>query len=140
MAAPMIPFLNDAELESILEAAAGAGAAGASYILLRLPLELKELFAEWLDAHAPGKARHVLNMVRESRGGRLYDSDFSTRMPRHRRLRRHAGQALPTGLPAPRPEPGQGRAPAPGHDPFPPPRRRAVEVALKSVAQVPRPW
>ena len=80
MAAPMIPFLNDAELESILEAAAGAGAAGATYIFLRLPLELKDLFSEWLEAHAPGKARHVLNMVRESRGGRLYSSDFSTRM------------------------------------------------------------
>ena len=80
MAAPMIPFLNDAELESILEAAAEAGAGAASYILLRLPLELKELFSEWLQAHAPGKARHVLNLVRESRGGKLYHSDFSTRM------------------------------------------------------------
>ena len=80
MAAPMIPFLNDAELESILEAAAEAGATGATYIFLRLPLELKELFSEWLRVHAPGKARHVLNMVRESRGGRLYSSDFSTRM------------------------------------------------------------
>jgi DNA repair photolyase len=80
MAAPMIPFLNDAELESILEAAALAGATSATYIFLRLPRELKELFSEWLEAHAPGKARHVLNMVRESRGGRLYSSDFSTRM------------------------------------------------------------
>ena len=80
MAAPMIPFLNDAELESILEAAALSGAGSATYIFLRLPLELKELFSEWLEAHAPGKARHVLNMVRESRGGRLYSSDFSTRM------------------------------------------------------------
>ena len=71
MAAPMIPFLNDAELESILEAAADSGAAGASYILLRLPLELKGLFTDWLQAHAPGKAKRVLNMVRESRNGML---------------------------------------------------------------------
>ena len=80
MAAPMIPFLNDAELERILEAAAGAGAAGANYILLRLPLELKGLFTEWLETHAPGKASHVLNQLRESRDGMLYVSDFATRM------------------------------------------------------------
>ena len=67
-------------MESILEAAAQAGAGAATYIFLRLPLELKELFSEWLRVHAPGKARHVLNMVRESRGGRLYSSDFTTRM------------------------------------------------------------
>ena len=71
MAAPMIPFLNDAELERILEAAAGAGAVGANYILLRLPLELKGLFTEWLETHAPGKASHVLNRLRESRDGML---------------------------------------------------------------------
>jgi len=80
MAAPMIPFLNDAELEGILEAAADAGATGASYILLRLPLELKELFAEWLQAHAPGKADRVLNQMRRCRKGMLYVSDFSSRM------------------------------------------------------------
>ncbi len=80
MAAPMIPCLNDAELERILEAAAGAGAVGANYILLRLPLELKGLFTEWLETHAPGKARHVLNQLRESRDGTLYVSDFATRM------------------------------------------------------------
>lgn len=80
MSAPMIPFLNDWEMERILAAAAEAGARNAGYVLLRLPLELKELFTEWLEAHAPGKARHVLNQLRESRNGQLYVSDFKTRM------------------------------------------------------------
>ena len=80
MAAPMIPVLNDAELERILEAAAEAGAVGAGYILLRLPLELKELFTEWLRTHVPDMADHVLNQVRETRGGGLYDAEFKTRM------------------------------------------------------------
>jgi DNA repair photolyase len=80
MTAPMIPFLNDAEMESILEAAVAKGATGAGYTLLRLPLELKELFEEWLATHAPGKANHVLNQLRESRGGKLYTAEFGTRM------------------------------------------------------------
>lgn len=79
-AAPMIPFLNDAELEAILEAGAKAGAASASYILLRLSLELKELFAQWLDAHAPGKKKHVLSLLRQNRGGELNDTTFGKRM------------------------------------------------------------
>jgi DNA repair photolyase len=69
MASPMIPALNDAELEAIMEAGARAGATAASTILVRLPLELKELFADWLAAHAPDKADHVLNLIRQSRGG-----------------------------------------------------------------------
>jgi len=80
MAAPMIPALNDCELECILEAAASAGASEASYILLRLPLEIKALFADWLQTHVPGKAKHVLNLVRETRGGKLYESGFGKRM------------------------------------------------------------
>ena len=80
MASPMIPALNDAELEAILEAGAAAGAMAASTILVRLPLELKELFTEWLEVHAPEKAEHVLSLIRQSRGGALYDSRFTTRM------------------------------------------------------------
>ena len=80
MAAPMIPALNDCELERILEAAASAGAGEAGYILLRLPLEIKALFADWLQGHFPGKAKHVLSLVRETRGGKLYQSGFGTRM------------------------------------------------------------
>jgi DNA repair photolyase len=80
MAAPMIPFLNDWELERILEAAAEAGTPEAGYVLLRLPLELKDLFGQWLAAHAPGKAKHVLNQLRETRGGALYVAEFGERM------------------------------------------------------------
>ncbi len=80
MAAPMIPALNDMELERILEAASSAGASEAGYILVRLPLEIKALFADWLQSHFPDKAKHVLSLVRESRGGKLYQSGFGTRM------------------------------------------------------------
>jgi DNA repair photolyase len=80
MVAPMIPGLNDVELEAILAAAADAGAVSASYVLLRLPLEIAALFTEWLKAHAPGRAARVMSLVRETRGGKLYDSTFGVRM------------------------------------------------------------
>ncbi|MEE9140536.1 MAG: PA0069 family radical SAM protein, partial [Alphaproteobacteria bacterium] len=80
MAAPMIPGLNDHELERILERAAEAGAAAAGYLLLRLPFEIKDLFREWLEAHVPAKAPRVLALVREVRGGRLNDPRFGARM------------------------------------------------------------
>jgi DNA repair photolyase len=80
MAAPIIPGLNDHEIERILEAAAEAGASAASYILLRLPFEIKDLFREWLEAHVPGKSARVLHLIREARGGRLNDPAFGTRM------------------------------------------------------------
>lgn len=80
MTAPLIPFVNDHELERILESAANAGASGASYVLLRLPLELKELFAEWLEAHFPDRAARVLGRMRDCRDGQLYVADWRTRM------------------------------------------------------------
>lgn len=80
LAAPMIPGLTDHELEGILAAAAEAGANGASYVLLRLPHEIKDLFQGWLQQHHPGKAQRVLQQVRDMRGGQLYQSDFGTRM------------------------------------------------------------
>jgi DNA repair photolyase len=80
LAAPMIPALNDSELEAILETAHGIGARVAGYTMLRLPLELKALFKEWLQAHFPDKAQHVLSLVAQSHGGRLYDSAWGTRM------------------------------------------------------------
>ncbi|MSO69783.1 MAG: PA0069 family radical SAM protein [Alphaproteobacteria bacterium] len=80
MVAPCIPGLTDAEMETILEAAHAAGAREAAYIALRLPLEIKDLFEEWMHTHAPGRAKHVLNLVREMRGGGLYQSEFGTRM------------------------------------------------------------
>jgi DNA repair photolyase len=80
MVAPVIPALNDHELEAILIRARQAGAVHASYILLRLPLELKELFGEWLSTHRPDRKQRILNRIREMRGGELYDSRFGSRM------------------------------------------------------------
>jgi DNA repair photolyase len=76
MAAPMIPALNDHELERILEAAAEHGAGSAGYVLLRLPHEVAPLFVEWLEAHYPERAEHVLSLLRQLHGGELYDSRF----------------------------------------------------------------
>jgi DNA repair photolyase len=79
MAAPVIPFLTDAELEKILEAAHQHGARSAGYTLLRLPYELKDLFKDWLSTHYPLKAEHVMNRMREMRGGRENDPEFGSR-------------------------------------------------------------
>lgn len=78
--APVIPVITDAELETLLQQAVGAGARSAGYVLLRLPLELEELFAEWLHAHHPGKAAHVLSLLEQLRDGKLNDSTFGQRM------------------------------------------------------------
>ena len=80
MVAPIIPALNDSEIEDILAAVADAGASTAGYVLLRLPLEVKGLFEDWLATHAPLKARHVMSLVRETRGGRDYDASWGQRM------------------------------------------------------------
>ncbi len=80
MVAPIIPALTDAEIESILEAAKDAGAEETGYILLRLPLEVKDLFAEWLAAHYPDRAAKVLSLVRDTRAGELNDATFGRRM------------------------------------------------------------
>jgi DNA repair photolyase len=80
LSAPMIPALNDSEMEDILAAAKDAGAVTAGYTMLRLPLELKALFKEWLETHVPGKASHVLSLVAQSHGGKLYDSAWGKRM------------------------------------------------------------
>ncbi|MGF1477480.1 MAG: PA0069 family radical SAM protein [Geminicoccaceae bacterium] len=77
--APIIPGLTDPEIESILAAAAEAGADHANHILLRLPFEVKDLFADWLSVHYPDRASHVLSLVRQTRGGRLNDSRFHER-------------------------------------------------------------
>jgi DNA repair photolyase len=76
----MIPAINDVELERILEAAAGAGARYASYVLLRLPLEVRDLFVQWLQAHYPLRANHVMHRVQDMRGGKDYEARFATRM------------------------------------------------------------
>ncbi len=78
--APVIPGLNDHELEAVLEAAKAAGADGAHYTVLRLPLEIKDLFREWLDSDHPDRARKVMSLVRQMRGGKDYDPEWSKRM------------------------------------------------------------
>ncbi len=79
LAAPMIPGLNDAEMERILEAAARAGARSAGYVLLRLPHELRQMFEAWLQEHVPDRASHVLSLIRQTRGGQLNDARFGHR-------------------------------------------------------------
>jgi DNA repair photolyase len=78
--APVIPALNDSDMEDILMAARDAGARSASYILLRLPLEVRDLFFDWLQLHYPLRADHVISLLRQSRGGTDYDSRFGHRM------------------------------------------------------------
>jgi DNA repair photolyase len=80
MVAPIIPAINDADIERILDAAAMAGVKGAGYVLLRLPLEVRDLFAEWLETHYPDRAEHVMKLIRDMRGGKDYDSTFGKRM------------------------------------------------------------
>lgn len=78
--APVIPFITEPDLERILVAAADAGAVSASYIVLRLPWEVNPLFQQWLQAHFPDRAQRVLNRIRDMRGGKEYDADFTKRM------------------------------------------------------------
>ncbi|WFS01411.1 PA0069 family radical SAM protein [Rhizobium tumorigenes] len=80
MLAPMIPALNDHELEKILDSAKAAGALEAGYVMLRLPLEVSPLFRDWLLQNYPDRYRHVMSLVREMRGGKDYDADFGKRM------------------------------------------------------------
>ena len=80
MVAPVIPALNDAEIERILDAAAAVGVREAGYVLLRLPLEVRDLFREWLMANFPDRYRHVFKLIRETRGGKDYDSSWNARM------------------------------------------------------------
>jgi DNA repair photolyase len=80
MVAPIIPALNDSEIERILDAAAMAGVKAAGFVLLRLPLEVRDLFKEWLLANYPDRYRHVLKLIRDTRGGKDYDSRFGSRM------------------------------------------------------------
>ncbi|NLA69190.1 MAG: PA0069 family radical SAM protein [Gammaproteobacteria bacterium] len=109
MVAPVIPAITDGELEAILAAAREAGAADASYVLLRLPHELKEIWREWLAQHYPDRASHVMSLVAQMRGGRDYDSAFGTRMKgegpfaqllaaRFERARRRLGFSRPGAL------------------------------------------
>jgi DNA repair photolyase len=78
--APVIPFINEPEIEAIIDAAADAGAKNAHYTVVRLPWEVSPLFEEWLRAHFPDRAQRVMNRIREMRGGKNYDAEFGRRM------------------------------------------------------------
>ncbi len=80
MVAPVIPGLNDQEMERILESARAAGAREAGYVILRLPLEVSPIFKDWLLRHYPDRYRHVLSLVRSMRGGKDYDAEWGKRM------------------------------------------------------------
>jgi DNA repair photolyase len=80
MVAPVIPAINDSEIERILDTAAALGVKGAGYVLLRLPLEVRDLFKEWLMVNFPDRYRHVFKLIRETRGGKNYDSSWGKRM------------------------------------------------------------
>jgi len=80
MAAPMIPMINDMELETILKSSKEAGALHASYVFIRLPHEVKDLFKEWLATHFPERAEHVMSLIKQMRGGKEYDATFGKRM------------------------------------------------------------
>jgi DNA repair photolyase len=80
MVAPVIPAINDSEIERILDTAAALGVRGAGYVLLRLPLEVRDLFKEWLMSNFPDRYRHVFKLIRETRGGKDYDSTWGKRM------------------------------------------------------------
>jgi DNA repair photolyase len=80
LVAPVIPAINDTEIERILDAIAATGVRNAGYVLLRLPLEVRDLFREWLLANFPDRHRHVFKLIRDMRGGKDYDSAFGTRM------------------------------------------------------------
>ena len=113
LVAPLIPVLTDSELETVLMRSREAGASTAGYVLLRLPLEVKALFREWLAEQEPTKAEHVMQRIRDSRGGKDYDAEFGTRMlgtgifaeliaqrfrVAHKRLEYGEGQPLETRL------------------------------------------
>lgn len=80
MVAPIIPMINDMEMEKILQTVSEAGALYASYVLIRLPHEVKDLFKEWLNQHFPDRAKHVMSIIKDMRGGKEYDATFGKRM------------------------------------------------------------
>jgi DNA repair photolyase len=80
MVAPVIPALNEPEIERILEAAAAVGVREAGYVLLRLPLEVRDIFKEFLEREYPDRAKHVISLIRSMRGGRDYDPEWGKRM------------------------------------------------------------
>ena len=127
MAAPLIPAINDSEIEAILARAQAAGAREAGYVLLRLPLEVRDIFVEWLHAHYPDKLKHVLSLMRSAREGKLYDPRFGARMTGSGHYawmigRRFAAAAARLGL--------AGTHIPLRHDLFRPPARKGEQLRL----------
>lgn len=83
LVAPIIPALNECDVEAIIEQAAANGASSIGYTCIRLPHELKQLFREWLDRHYPARAAHIMSLIQQMNGGKDYDSNFDTRMRGH---------------------------------------------------------
>jgi DNA repair photolyase len=79
MTAPIVPAINDSEIERLLDAGAAAGATEAGFVMLRMPLEIKDLFREWLREHFPDKEKHVISLIRDIHGGKDYDSTWGIR-------------------------------------------------------------
>jgi DNA repair photolyase len=80
MVAPVIPAINDRQVPAILKAAADAGATSAGYVLVRLPYQIKDLFEDWLARHMPQRQKRVQRLIRQARGGKLYEAEWGTRM------------------------------------------------------------
>jgi DNA repair photolyase len=80
MAAPVIPAINEHEIDALLAAAHAAGAREAGYVMLRLPLEVQDIFGEWLLENAPARYRRVMSLMRSMREGKIYESNWGTRM------------------------------------------------------------
>ena len=137
MVAPIIPGLTDMEMERILERAAAAGVKSAGYVLLRLPLEIGDLFTEWLQANCPDRAKRVLSLMRSTRGGKLYDAKWGERMTGRRALCLDDRAAIRARRRAARAQQELGRAAhRPVHAAFPP--RPATPAVLAVFPQAAR--
>ena len=134
MVAPIIPALNDSEIESLLEGAHDAGATGASYVLLRLPHELREIFPAWLREHVPERAEHILSLLRQMHGGDLYDARFGVRGRGQGPLADMLAAPIQAGAEKIRPRP-QGKALPTAHRPLLRARRprQPTQFALRTI-------
>ena len=121
MVAPIVPAINDSEIERILAAAREAGASEAGYVLLRLPLEIKELFREWLQTEFPNRAAHAINILRSMHGGKDYTPEWGVRQRGRGPYAEQIALAVPPGREAPGAERAHLEA---AHRPLPAPGRR----------------
>ncbi len=113
MVAPIIPALNESEIERILDAAAAAGVKEAGYVLLRLPLEVRDVFKEFLEREYPDRAKHVMSVIRSMRGGKDYDSTWGARMKGEGPYAWQIGRRFEIACPPSRPQRRRAAASAP---------------------------